>query len=344
MPVAAQLGGERPSALHRVDGERVGVADHGHRRDHRDPGVALDEHELAPVLGREAVDRIGLSARRLREAETEFARFEEVGLHVDHDLAQWLRRRWLSAGPQGPWSTSRGRRRWGRAGRGRAVDRRRRLLRVGDRRLGNGERPAGRGAGRARTVLRARFERGQAGRHPRRRQQEPAAGPPVPPGVFVGGGPRPAHRLGAQVVERRREELPVGARPELQRQPGIGVVTRAHAIHRTTSTSGRGVEPLLERRAGEDRVRARQQRSRLVELAVRVGRVAHALDGEGVVTPGDEAASPGRRGSPPVDRRPRRTVRRAESGVQSASDGDVGEDLGDARSRRPAGCASSGRS
>ena len=39
-----------------------------------------------------------------------------------------------------------------------------------------------------------------------------------------------------------------------------------------------GVKPFLERRAGEGGMRAGQQAARLVEVAVRIGRVTHALD------------------------------------------------------------------
>ena len=65
---------------------------------------------------------------------------------------------------------------------------------------------------------------------PGRREQEPAPRPPVPAGVQVGCGARPAHRLAAQVVERRRQVLAVRARPQLQRQSGIVVVTRTHDV------------------------------------------------------------------------------------------------------------------
>src|SRR5205823_2576928 len=46
----------------------------------------------------------------------------------------------------------------------------------------------------------------------------------------------------------------------------------------SSSTSRRGVEPLHERRAGEDGFGAGQERAALVELVVRVRRVAHTLD------------------------------------------------------------------
>jgi hypothetical protein len=49
-----------------------------------------------------------------------------------------------------------------------------------------------------------------------------------------------------------------------------------------------GLEPRLERRAAERGVWAWQQGAGLVEVAVRVGRVAHALDPDAVTTPRDE--------------------------------------------------------
>src|SRR6266545_1645785 len=52
--------------------------------------------------------------------------------------------------------------------------------------------------------------------------------------------------------------------------------------------SGLTPQPFLERRAGEDRLRAWQQGTRLVELAVRVSRVARDLDSHRVATPGGE--------------------------------------------------------
>ena len=87
--VAAQLG--RRSALPRsiasID-SGSGRTDDGDRRDDRDRRVSLAaKHEVAPVLGREAVDRLVLAARRLREAHTPSRRrLEEVGLHVDDDV------------------------------------------------------------------------------------------------------------------------------------------------------------------------------------------------------------------------------------------------------------------
>src|SRR5918995_6997522 len=52
--------------------------------------------------------------------------------------------------------------------------------------------------------------------------------------------------------------------------------------------SGRGVEPLLERRTGEGGVRSGEQPTVHEELAVRVVRVAHALDPRRVTAPGRE--------------------------------------------------------
>ncbi len=49
-----------------------------------------------------------------------------------------------------------------------------------------------------------------------------------------------------------------------------------------------GVEPLLERRATELGVRAGEQGTRLVEQAVRVGRIAHGLDLHRVTAPRHE--------------------------------------------------------
>ena len=89
--VAAELGSQGPPPLHGVDRQRIGVADDRYRRDHRDRGVAVDEHEIAPVLGREAVDRVGLAAGPLREAGPPLAELEEVRLHVDHEPSRWLR-------------------------------------------------------------------------------------------------------------------------------------------------------------------------------------------------------------------------------------------------------------
>ena len=69
---------------------------------------------------------------------------------------------------------------------------------------------------------------------------------------------------------------------------------RVHPCELTVSwggTSGRGVQPLLERRAGEGGVRAGQQGTRLIELAVRVGRVTDALDSHSLTTPGSEQFS-----------------------------------------------------
>ena len=65
--VAAELGRQRPAPLHRVDRQRVGGADDGDRRDDGDGGVAAGQHQVAPVLRREAVDRVGLPTCPLRE-------------------------------------------------------------------------------------------------------------------------------------------------------------------------------------------------------------------------------------------------------------------------------------
>src|SRR5207245_10553173 len=54
------------------------------------------------------------------------------------------------------------------------------------------------------------------------------------------------------------------------------------------AASGRGVEPLLERRAGEGGIRAWQQATLLEDVAVRVGRVTHALDPQRVTAPSHE--------------------------------------------------------
>src|SRR2546428_365094 len=54
------------------------------------------------------------------------------------------------------------------------------------------------------------------------------------------------------------------------------------------AASRRGVEPLLERRAGEGGVRTWQQATLLEDVAVRVGRVTHALDLHRVTAPGHE--------------------------------------------------------
>ena len=84
-PSPHSCGREVAAALHRVDRQRVGVTDDRHRRDDGHRGVAAAEHEVAPVVDGEAVRRVGLAARRLREAGAERGAdvLEEVGLHVD---------------------------------------------------------------------------------------------------------------------------------------------------------------------------------------------------------------------------------------------------------------------
>ena len=77
-------------------------------------------------------------------------------------------------------------------------------------------------------------------------------------GVILSGGPGPAHRLGTQLVERRRDVLAVRARPQLQRQPGIDIVVRPHApiqprpLIRVFAAAGSDSEPRdrAERDAG----------------------------------------------------------------------------------------------
>src|SRR5262245_8020750 len=97
---------------------------------------------------------------------------------------------------------------------------------------------------------------------------------------------RPFRRVGAaRPVPRRgpcrRPELPPGARVAPSASGG-----RAAAPVR--GRSGRGVEPLLERRSCQDRARARQQAAFLVDDPVGVARVAHSVDLRWVTAPGGE--------------------------------------------------------
>src|ERR671918_1047458 len=57
---------------------------------------------------------------------------------------------------------------------------------------------------------------------------------------------------------------------------------------RLSSFRGRGVEPLLERRAGQGGSRAWEQRARLVKVAIRVGRISHRLNPDRVASPSGE--------------------------------------------------------
>ena len=164
------------------------------------------------------------------------ARLEEVGLHVDDDVS----RRAAVVGVVvvvgvgvdvvGPWTVV-----VASSGSVAAVS-------------GTVNAPAGLGALRARPLVAARLQRGQPGRHAGRRQEEPPARPAVAAGVVVGRRSGPAHRLGAQVVERRRQVLAVRARPQLQRQPGI-VVGSVHRPTHHASTPGVGAGS-ADRRAG----------------------------------------------------------------------------------------------
>ena len=226
--VAAQLGGERLASLHGVDRQRVGGANHRDRRDDRHGRVAAHEHEVPPVLRREAVDGLGLAAAALWEAGAPLAGFEEVGLHVDDDFG---RRRWCRG---------RGRGRRGRRRR-RSVDRGRRLFGVRGRRLRDRERPAGLRSLRARPLVAAGLQCGEAGRHAGRREEEPPARPTVAASVMVGGGASPPHRLSAQLVERRWQVLAVGAGPQLQRQPRIRIVHVPNARARCRQPARRAV-------------------------------------------------------------------------------------------------------
>ena len=51
-----------------LERERVALGQLGHEAQHREVGVAVQEHVLDELLRREAVDRIGVAARALREA------------------------------------------------------------------------------------------------------------------------------------------------------------------------------------------------------------------------------------------------------------------------------------
>ena len=82
--VSAQPSRQLPASLHRFDRERIGLADHRHGGDHRDRRVAAAEHEVVPVLDREAVRPVRFAARRLREPLAPWVELEEVRLHVDH--------------------------------------------------------------------------------------------------------------------------------------------------------------------------------------------------------------------------------------------------------------------
>ena len=84
--VAAQLGGQGPAALHRLDRQRVGVADDRDGRDRRRPPCRC-RRARGRASTRPRSSRCGrLTARRLREAGAPLAGLEEVGLHVDDDV------------------------------------------------------------------------------------------------------------------------------------------------------------------------------------------------------------------------------------------------------------------
>ena len=207
--VTAQLGGERLAPLHGVDRERVGGADDGHGGDHGDGGVAAGQHEVAPVRGREAVDRVGLAAGPLRELGSPLPGLRKwvcTSTTVSTSVRPSSRSSWRAElDVVGPWTV--------------AIASSTSVAAVS----GTENRPPGSVPCERRLLVAAGLEHAQPRRHARRRQQESAAGPTMAAGVLVGGGAGPAHRLTPQVVERWRQVLPVGARPELQWQAGIDV-------------------------------------------------------------------------------------------------------------------------
>ena len=58
---------QHPHALGLLERERIALGQLRHEGQHGDLGVAVQEHVLDELLGREAVDRIAIAARALRE-------------------------------------------------------------------------------------------------------------------------------------------------------------------------------------------------------------------------------------------------------------------------------------
>ena len=65
---ALHLLDQHAHALRLLERERVVLGQLGHEAQHREVGVAVHEHVLDELIRREAVDRIGIAARALREA------------------------------------------------------------------------------------------------------------------------------------------------------------------------------------------------------------------------------------------------------------------------------------
>ena len=176
--------------------ERQGIAlrQLGHEAQHREVGVAVQEHVLDELLGREAVDRVGVAAGPLREARQDLlpvlagvgpplaGGIDHVGLDVEDELVAGKR---ALGGRQLE-------RRLGRQAEGAAG------VAAGGERLVQGHE---RGRGAAQRLE----ERAAREADPRRMLGQPLGGERV----------RPGHRLG----QRHRPELAVRGRIDLDRQP-----------------------------------------------------------------------------------------------------------------------------
>ena len=210
--VLAQVRGDLPRQVHHVVALRAPLGEDRQRREHEHVRVRAQEHQLEEMLDREARARVVLAAVLLRERRPEVLPvqhrvqvvLEQMPLDVEDELlaAQRLERAL-------------------------GLDRRarRHLVRAAGRRARRARR---RRPGRV-LLGGARVEREERGRRAADREQELSPRHAEPVGILGRPGRRPIDRL----AQHRRQPgfrvvLPVGSRPELDRQPRIEVVALRH--------------------------------------------------------------------------------------------------------------------
>ena len=156
--VAAQFGGQRLAALHRIDRQRVGRADHGNGGDHGDGRVALGR-------GR------GRASARPRSSRSDRPRRNRSGgspCPTRRTPGSGSARRRPPPGSRRSSTT-----RWSAASGRRTMDGHGRLVGIGGGRRRDREPAARLGTTRPRLLVAARLQRDQPGRQAGRRQQEP---------------------------------------------------------------------------------------------------------------------------------------------------------------------------